>query len=378
MRRNFGILLATIVIMMSAGCGVFPQLNVGRQVTKQLLNQNTEIAPDTSTLTETPEPTNTPTQVPTITEMPTSTPTITPTITPTPWNVDLFASDQFRPWVEGVHYISDTCQYLTARWGENKSSPGTVVVPIMFHSITQPGRVITDNTSISMETFDAFMAYAKLLGYETITTEQLITFLDSNAEIPERSMILILDDRRPGVARAFLPYLDENFWTLTLAWISVPNSDAEWDEIEELAEAGRYDVQSHGYRHEYIQDFTPEEVIHDELYRSMAVLEEHFGTEPSAIIWPGGNFTQKSVDIAQEAGYSIGFTAYSRGPLLFNMIPLGEEERQIDQPLYVLPRFWSTAAFSALDDGVSFSESASVFADQQREAELFWMELYCK
>jgi hypothetical protein len=74
----------------------------------------------------------------------------------------------------------------------------------------------------------------------------------------------------------------------------------------------------------------------------------------------------------------LGFTAYSRGPLLYNTIPLGEDERQISNPLMVLPRFWSTAAFDALDEGIEVSRAAKAEAELNQESQLQWLNLFCK
>ena len=373
MKQHFGILLATLMIILCSSCGDSAQALLAREA----MHEKTADMVATEMATLTPTQTSSPTQAATLTPTAILLPTNTPTVTPTPWDVVLYTPERLRAGVEGIHYINDTCQYLASRWDDEKSTPGTIVVPIMFHSISQPGRPIMDNTSISMETFDYFMAYANQLGYQTITTDQLFAFLTENARIPERSMILILDDRRPGVTRTFLPYLEANGWTLTLGWISALNSEAQWLEMEEMASSGNLDIQSHGYKHIYIEDYTSEEAIHEELFTSMTLLEEHFGKKPNTIVWPGGNFIQKSVDIAIEAGYQLGFTAYSRGPLFFNTIPLGEAERSVDNPFFVLPRFWSIAGTQALDDGVRYSESARTFANQQRESELLWMDLFC-
>jgi hypothetical protein len=78
-------------------------------------------------------------------------------------------------------------------------------------------------------------------------------------------------------------------------------------------------------------------------------LEQHFGQRPVAFIWPGGNYTPFSVQVARQAGFKLGFTANSQGPILFNWVPLGEAEQAIGDPLMVLPRGWSTALGVNLD-----------------------------
>jgi len=312
----------------------------------------------------------------------TSTPTITPeppTPTPTPGELDQFTYDGLYPGVAPVQYIEDPCVYLSNRWGDGKSSPGTIVVPIMFHSIAKPGREIRDSTTISMAYFEYFMRFAEETGFSTITVNELIGFLKNNEKIPEHSMLLILDDRRPGVTELFMPYLEANNWTLTLGWPTTDaTDDALWARMEGLAEDGRLDVQSHGHNHIYIQDYTSLDEIEEEIYRPIEVIQEHFGTLPEAIIWPGGNFTQRSVEIAREAGFEVGFTVYSRGPLLFDWIPLGEQEMAVGDPLMVLPRFWATAADVALRDALEISEAAREAALAVKSDELTYYEMYCQ
>jgi peptidoglycan/xylan/chitin deacetylase (PgdA/CDA1 family) len=292
-----------------------------------------------------------------------------------------FTSKLLNVEVKPSSYISDTCKYLELRWGPGHASPGTVVVPIMFHSIVKEGHTVTSNTDISAGQFVDFVTYARHLGYQTITTTQLVDFLYNNAPIPERSMILIVDDRRPGVIREhFMPFLDQYNWTVTLGYISGTVPDSEWKTMEDLASTGRLDVQAHGFLHNgqtYIQDTTKEEVIRSEIFNPIPVLEQHFGYRPTAFVWPGGDFNALAVKIAREAEYQVGFTAYSRGPLLFNWIPLGEDERQMNDPLMVLPRYWSTTAGYAIEQGAAIGKQARLFAEQDYPAEAEWYHSVC-
>jgi hypothetical protein len=95
------------------------------------------------------------------------------------------------------------------------------------------------------------------------------------------------------------------------------------------------------------------------------------------LIWPGGNFTKTAVEMAREAGFKVGFTIFSRGPVLFNWIPQGEKEASMDDPLMVLPRYWSTAADVALISALEVSEAAKKDAEAVKEAELYYYNTYC-
>jgi peptidoglycan/xylan/chitin deacetylase (PgdA/CDA1 family) len=369
-RSRFLILL--VFLFMTACQGS----STARQVKAE--QTGTALALTSATSTKTPQPSATPTQTATVTLTPTPTEIPdTPTPTPTPWALDAF-NTKLYPGVAPVQYIDDTCTYLENKWGADKADPGTVVVPIMFHSILEPGKAATKAEDITSEYFEYFMDYAKQLGFSTITTAELVDFLEGNQAIPQYSMILILDDRRPDTPNLFMPYLEANDWTLTLAWPTTDEtSDALWAKIEAYVDTGRVEVQSHGHNHAYIQSYTSEDVVEEEIYRSIEVIESHFGTTPQALIWPGGNFTPESVEMAGEAGFDVGFTVYSRGPIMYNWVPLGEPEQAVDDPLMVLPRAWSSAADVALERAVQVSEAAAEQAADAREQEQLYYDLFC-
>ncbi|HKY84463.1 MAG TPA: polysaccharide deacetylase family protein [Anaerolineales bacterium] len=307
---------------------------------------------------------------------PTPPPTASPTTALTPPSG--FTTDQLRPGVEPQSYLTDACEYLRRRWDPERSAPGTVVQPIMYHSIREPARMLDDNVTVSTDYFQATVDDARALGFETVTTEELIGFLTENARIPPRSMMLIVDDRRPGVVgEVLLPVAEQFDWTVTLSWIIGDTGPDLWSFMENLAEGGRLDVQSHGLRHHYIVEGMPEDEIREEIAGSIPILEQHFGARPLAFVWPGGNFTPLSAQIAREEGYRLGFTAFSRGPLLFNWIPLGETERTIGDPLMVLPRAWSPSAIVNLQQAARIGDEAARQAQDDRTTEAQWYSSNC-
>jgi len=280
-----------------------------------------------------------------------------------------------------VTYIPDNCTYLKQRWSANGSQPGTVVVPIMFHTIAQDSRTITEpNRDITVSQFQTLTDYAHSLGYETITTNQLLDFLENNAAIPHLSMMLIIDDRRPGTIRdQFMPVLERYNWTVTAAYIADPNnSDYAWTLMDQLFTTGRVDVQSHGYTGQvYIYPYTPKDQVITEIFDAIPVLYQHFGYRPVSFIWPGGDFTPFAVQVARLAGYKLGFTIFSRGPIMFDWIPLGEPDGAINDPLMMLPRAWAGTAGASLDLAVKISDQAAAFAQQNYPVEAEWYKTYC-
>ncbi len=310
-----------------------------------------------------------------------SAPTVTPTAGPTSEPPAGFHSDILRSGVSPTSYITDQCQYYALRWDPERSRPGTVVAPIMFHSIVPAGDTPSDAAHIDAPTFYAIIALAKELGFETITSEQLLGFLTTNKKIPERSLLMILDDRRPGTAEEyFLPVNEANDWTTTLAW---PIGDTDqrsglWDWIERIVESGYFDVQSHGLEHNiYLNEAMTLEEVQTEIGGSTPILEAHFGQRPIVYVWPGGNYTQTGVYVARDVGFRLGFTVHSRGPLAFNWIPQGAEEQAYEDPLLLLPRFWSSAALLNLQQTADIGDAAWDFAQANYANEAAWYADNC-
>ncbi len=367
----FSILLLIIVGL--SACNILPGKNIP-------IVQDVVPITNTPLYSATPVISKTAFIPPTPTETPTILPSPTPSLTPTKIVLSSFEYN-FKSTEVSPHTYQDTCEYLSNRWGIGKSEPGTIIVPIMYHSIRQSGRELQDNMQVSQEYFEYTMGYAKKMGFETITTQELVDFLYNNDPIPPLSMILIIDDRRLGVVKDhFMKYLDENDWTLTLAYITGIASENEWNEFARLNVNNQLDLQAHGFLHNgetYITEYTSIEVIEQELYNPIPVIEEQTGRRPQAFIWPGGNFTSQSVQMAREAGYEVGFTVYSRGPLMYNWIPLGDTESIVNDPLMVLPRFWSNTATLYLQRAAEISAEAKKFANKNKENEYFWYQNYC-
>lgn len=337
-------------------------------------------------LTSSPSPFAPLTAIPTSSETETATSTSVPG-TPAP-EPQTFQSDVLRPGIEPVTYISDACEYLEKRWDPQGSIPGTVVAAIMYHSVLQGNAVPQLSQDINESYFNAIVQVASDLGFETITSDQLLRFINDNAKIPARSMILIVDDRRPGTAKEyFLPLYEDYGWTTTLAWIigDTDSRDGElagetlWDWIERLNDTGAFDMQMHGLNHIPIVEGLSEDFVRAEIGGGIPIMREHFGQSPIAYIWPGGNYTALGVEVAEDEGFDLGFTIHSRGPIQFNWIPQGEQEREAsDNPLLLLPRFWDTAATVNLEQTAAIGDSAQQFARENHSAEAEWFAQNCR
>lgn len=324
------------------------------------------------------------TAVPTDTPVPTATAIRTPPALP-----PVFSTTLLNPLDTPHTYIQETCQYLRDKWSSTNSTPGTVVMVIMIHSIVSEGQ--TNSNQINKSDFRILMDDLHEQNFQAITTRQLADFLDHNASIPARSVLLLADDRHYAqyFNEFFRPYWELWNWPVVNAFISFPeNTQALWDENAALEQEGFVDHQAHGVIHNYpIDPYSSDEYILGELNGSITSFQQYFNKTPIAFIWPGGGFTPHAAELARQSGYQMGFTVNPRGPLLFNWVPLADEpdpmrpsympEGSVSDPLMVLPRYWVTDADMHIDTVRQIGNEAAAHAAEIRDTELEYYDIVC-
>jgi hypothetical protein len=326
-----------------------------------------------------------PTPSPRKTAVPSATLPLTPPALPA-----TFSTTALNPLDTPHTYIQDTCQYLKDRWTSTNAAPGTVVMVIMFHSISKD--VASSPNEIGNQDFQNLMNDLHSMGFQAIHMQQLADFMYHNAMIPKRSVLLVQDDRHAAqnYTDHFQPYYKKWNWPVINGWISLNDSIGQsiLPGNVALSAQGWVDYQAHGVVHNIpISDSSSDDYIHSELYGSMQAITQNFGRAPIAYIWPGGGFTPKAVQVALQAGYKLGFTVNPRGPVMFNWVPQADAidaqrpllipEGPAGDPLLTLPRIWDTDARSHLDAIRSIGDAAAQYAQQNKAVELQYYNIAC-
>jgi hypothetical protein len=340
-----------------------------------------------------PSPDSLPTGFPTpgVVARPTSTkilavhPTSTPTLPALP---GLYQTALLNPLDTPHTYIAEPCQYLRDKWSSGNSAPGTVAMVIMFHEITDA--TLTNPNQISAFDFRLLMKSLYQKGFQAINTLQLDGFLEHNAPIPPRSVLLVTDDKHAAsyFNVLFRSYWLDYGWPVVNAWISDDLTTADnWKQQEELNAEGWVDYQAHGAVSNPITQDSTDAYILSELNVPMQVFQAHFNKKPIAFIWPGGGFTPHAVSLARQAGYRLGFTTNPRGPLMYNWVPLADgkdpqrdtwiPEGPVKDPLMVLPRYWDTDAATHLVEVIQIGQEAARYAMANKPAELEYYSSAC-
>jgi hypothetical protein len=323
-----------------------------------------------------------------------STPTQLPTtIEPAPRTAQALPRPYQSPYLnvyDTPHgYITDDCQYLKAKWDPNNAAPGTVVMITMFRGITKGPLESIDDVNVVV--FHKMMKELKDQGFEAINTQQLLGFLTTNEKIPPRSVVIIQDGRHQGenYEDHFREYWESWKWTIINGWPSqADTTEKMWQENIALETEGWVDHQSQGVMiGSYLTDSSPSAVISRELKGSITAFEQRFNKKPIAIIWPGGGFGFGPVQAARQLGYRLGFTLNSRGPVMYNWIPLANKpdpgrpayipEGPINDPLMTLPRYWPHQVLEAMDNVRITGREAAAYAEENKSIELEYYDIVC-
>lgn len=328
---------------------------------------------------------------PTVTPPPTETPAPPPTAIRTPPALpSTFVASQLNPLDVPHTYIQDTCEYLQNKWNSNNAAPGTVVMVVMFHGINRDN--VDNPNDILVPDFKKMMNDLKDQGFEAINMTQMADFMDHNAKIPPRSVLLIADDRHQGeyFNDHFRPFYEKYGWQVVNGWISFEDGPRAISLEANIAleKEGWVDHQSHGYVHNInMSDSSTDEFIKTEFEKSIADLQTNFGKTPIGIIWPGGSFGVRPVQFAREYGFRVGFTINPRGPVMYNWIPLADAtdparpaylpEGYVNDPRMVIPRYWPYQVSSNIDTVRNIGNQAAEYAEQNKTVELEYYDIVC-
>jgi hypothetical protein len=270
------------------------------------------------------------------------------------------------------------------------AKPGTVVMIIMFHDVI---RGPLDNPDgINVFDFDKLMGKLKEQGFSAINTKQFLAFMERNIKIPLRSVLIIQDGSfdAENFNRNFREYWDAWGWPVVSAWTSDPDiSETKWNESIALEREGWVDHQAQGViPNTILLDETSKAVITRELEGSLNAFAYRFSKTPYAIVWPGGGFGLRPITAARQLGYQLGFTANSRGPVMYNWIPQADEvdperpsyipEGPVNDPLMTLPRYSPDQVIDSIDSVRIIGKDAAAYMQSNKAVELEYYETVCR
>lgn len=189
-----------------------------------------------------------------------------------------------------------------------------LTVPVLTYHRIQPWTVAVEKKqsagTVDNHVFEQQMSYLISNDYHTITAYDLVNALINKSSLPEKSVVITLDDGYESVYSYAFSIAKKYQLKLNLMISTglVGNQDfLSWDQINEMKNSGLVYFTSHTWSHFALGQGSVEK-IQFEIKTSKKQLEQHIGQTVNIFTYPYGSFNATAIKILREDGFIGGFS----------------------------------------------------------------------
>lgn len=214
---------------------------------------------------------------------------------------------------------------------DSNSDEGIALPVIMYHSIC-PGK--SSEYSVTPEQAENDLAWLRSHGYTSVTAGQLIDYAYGKGSLPDKPVLITLDDGFYNNLSCFLPLLEKydmhavvsivGKYTSELA-AADPHCDAysylTWEDCDELLKSGRFEIGNHTFdmhnasgarkgcaiaAGESAEDYAS--ALMSDVGLMQSEITEHTGVCPVVFAYPFGSVCRESIPVLRDAGFMMTLT----------------------------------------------------------------------
>jgi peptidoglycan/xylan/chitin deacetylase (PgdA/CDA1 family) len=199
----------------------------------------------------------------------------------------------------------------------------TRVPVLMYHRVGTAKNTWEARYAISPDNFSAHMLALVNKGYQAVSIEMLVDWLEGGPALPEGACLITFDDGFRDVREYALPVLERLGWPFTVFLVSdLIGGQDEWtrssnpagvtyplldaDEIRDMQGRGA-SFHSHTRCHASLPSLDDIQLA-DQLSGSRQALAELLGHEVSYLAYPFGHSDERVENAARQAGYRAAFS----------------------------------------------------------------------
>ncbi|EGL82038.1 polysaccharide deacetylase [Caldalkalibacillus thermarum TA2.A1] len=221
---------------------------------------------------------------------------------------------------------------LMFSFSTNSTSVNSVkhIPVLMYHHFD---KTISNSVTVSPERFREQLEYLKKEGYETINDWDLLLFHQGEKELPEKPVMITIDDGYLSNYEYAYPILKDLEMKATIFVVASARGQTpghiphfSWEQAREMYESGFIEIQNHSYDGHYkvmqdggevpvllarLENESEEdylERIKNDFLRSKELIEMHVGNKVISFAYPYGAFDDTLEQIALETGHHLLFT----------------------------------------------------------------------
>jgi peptidoglycan/xylan/chitin deacetylase (PgdA/CDA1 family) len=202
---------------------------------------------------------------------------------------------------------------------------GYQTVPVLtYHKFSKNS---ADAMTVTERAFEEQMRFLKQNGYRVISMDEFFDFLDFERQVPEKSVVITIDDGWRSTYDIAFPILKKYGYPAALFvytdLINLNEKTLDWDLIREMAKNG-IDIQCHTKTHRNLDTRGSHEsfreyfeAVKKELTESAQVIKRRLNTEPKYLAYPYGDTNHLVVALLVKLGYRGAFTVEREGNPFF-------------------------------------------------------------
>ncbi|BBN58423.1 polysaccharide deacetylase family protein [Hydrogenovibrio marinus] len=249
-------------------------------------------------------------------------------------------------------FFSITCFILLltglpqTAWAEDKAQSATLnpnpegsAVILLYHRF---GEDKLPSTSIRLDQFDAQLDYLADNHFHVWSLSKLVAALKNHTPIPEKTVVLTVDDAWKSVYTAAYPRMKARGWPMTIFVNTSPvdkgyKSNMTWDQMREMQQHGM-EFANHTKTHDFLIQTGNESLtawhkrVEDDINAAQARLKKELGTNSNdmkLLSYPYGEFSEGLAQQVKQMGYTAvaqnsGAVGYDSNMLALMRFPMSE------------------------------------------------------
>lgn len=207
---------------------------------------------------------------------------------------------------------------------------------IMYHSIIDNPTASNDYI-VTPQIVENDLYYLKSHGYESVTTQDLVDYIEKDTPLPEKPVMITADDGFYNNYCYLVPLLQKYDYSAIISFVGeftditasndpyVPEySYCTWEDIQTLLDTGVIELGNHTYNMHSNSDrkgcskmsYETYEQYKDILTADVGKLQDEFtkniGTIPIVFAYPFGYTSKESTSILKELGFKATLNCYEK------------------------------------------------------------------
>lgn len=196
-------------------------------------------------------------------------------------------------------------------------SEGYQTVPVLLYHKFSKSR--SDKMTINASNFENQMRYLAENGYNVISIDKFVDFLDFSIQIPEKSVVITIDDGWRSFYDIGFPILIKYGFPATLFVYTdfiAGRKSISWDQAREMADQG-INIECHTKAHRNMAKLKEGETLNQylkdiikEISHSKELIFKKLAREPQYLAYPYGATNNIVVEAAKQHGFRAAFTVH--------------------------------------------------------------------